>query len=247
MGNTPLINEEVVPKKNALFEVTTVSKALAAVLFIILPFIGFWIGMQFRTQTPMVDTIPTPTLEKISEVNALPEKAEVNLKTNDTISTSTQTRDYRGAWFKISYPTNFTPNFSDAEASKSDEVYFISPDSSVEFFVYSPLWYGNPSTYLDTQPNEEKISDESKTVSVQINPSLSDTTITRWVTYRAKDKSYTRSVVSIKGQAFDAPGDQGRDAVFHHVFGIKYKDQASYDLYLPQYLAFKKSLTQYAD
>ncbi len=47
MENTPVVDEVVVPKKNILFEVTTVSKVLATVLFIILPFVGFWIGLQY--------------------------------------------------------------------------------------------------------------------------------------------------------------------------------------------------------
>ena len=50
MENTPVVNEIVAPKKNVLFEVTTVSKTLAVILFIILPFVGFWLGTQFSSK-----------------------------------------------------------------------------------------------------------------------------------------------------------------------------------------------------
>lgn len=50
MENTPAVDEVVVSKKNVLFEVTTVSKSLAAVLFVTLPFVGFWIGTKYSKE-----------------------------------------------------------------------------------------------------------------------------------------------------------------------------------------------------
>ena len=67
MENTPTVDEVVVPKKNILFEVTTVSKALAAVLFIILPFVGFWIGYTYNNTGVTENNVP-PT-EKSAVTN----------------------------------------------------------------------------------------------------------------------------------------------------------------------------------
>lgn len=47
MENTPVADGVTAPKRNVLFEVTIVSKTLAAILFIILPFLGGWIGWQY--------------------------------------------------------------------------------------------------------------------------------------------------------------------------------------------------------
>ncbi len=55
MENTPIVDEVVVPKKNILFEVTTLSKVLAAVLFIILPFVGFWVGLNYNNNAVPTD------------------------------------------------------------------------------------------------------------------------------------------------------------------------------------------------
>ncbi len=148
-------------------------------------------------------------------------------------------KKYEGAWFDISYPENFS-----AKKEGPDEASFTSPDNSVQFYVYSPQWNGNPVSYLEPLPNEIIESDESKT---EINPD--DTypkKVTRYVTFAAKDGSYKRSFVSIK-MGFNEPQKGGEDAVLHLVFGIKYANQATYTKYLNEYLAFKKSLTQYAD
>ncbi len=67
MDNTPIVDEVAVPKKNVLFEVTTLSKVLAAVLFIILPFVGFWVGMQYAPQTETVVTTPEEQVQNPAE------------------------------------------------------------------------------------------------------------------------------------------------------------------------------------
>ena len=48
MENTPIVDGAVVPKKNVLFEVTLLSTVLTTILFIVLPFVGFWIGIQYN-------------------------------------------------------------------------------------------------------------------------------------------------------------------------------------------------------
>ena len=160
---------------------------------------------------------------------------------------STDTKDYLGSWFKISYPADFIAKPAIASGdfrAEKDEATFSSPDGSVEFFVYSPYAYGT-TTYEEPLPTERIVSDTSKLENIQ--PDYLSPRLTRWVTFAAKDGSYMRSFVSIKEAMFDQPDPYGHDAQFHHVFGIKYKDQATYDRYLQQYLALKASLVQYAD
>lgn len=62
MDNTPIVDEVVAPKKSVLFEVTTISKTLAAILFIVLPFIGGWVGYIYgnnNTEKEIVSNIET--------------------------------------------------------------------------------------------------------------------------------------------------------------------------------------------
>ena len=68
-----MVDEVVVPKKNVLFEVTTASRVLAAILFITLPFIGFWIGTKYSKEINsevQIVTIP-------SSVNEVPKPQNI--------------------------------------------------------------------------------------------------------------------------------------------------------------------------
>lgn len=155
------------------------------------------------------------------------------------------TKRYSGSWFDISYPTNFTTSPSaplNTDNSndllhyiETDEATFTSPDKSVEFFVFSPLWSGDPIDYLSIKPTEEVVNEKTATKGEGYGKS-----ITRWVTIRAKDGTYYRSFVSIKNQA-------NTESPLHHVFGIKYKNNEAYEKYKDDYNAFKKSLIQYGD
>ena len=196
-----------------------------------------------RRERPPVDTA---TLEEQGILDA------PAAQTPPTNPLSEKTSDYMGAWFTITFPAEFTvrPVGRVVTDGKTDEAAFVSPDGSAEFYVYSPLWGGNPSSYLEALPTEKKISDEStSTVTSFTNTygTISTKKVTRWVTFEARNKLYKRSFVSIKNDVFDKPNQYGQDATFHFVFGFKYKDQATYTAYLPAYLAFKKSLIQYSD
>ena len=57
---------------------------------------------------------------------------------------------YYGFYFSVNIPPNFT-----ISKSGGNEVYLISQDETVEFFAFSPLWSGNPETYLKMAPTEE--------------------------------------------------------------------------------------------
>ncbi len=143
---------------------------------------------------------------------------------------------FKGEWFTINYSQEFTVSpdspidiFDDYEFVATDEAIFTSLNGDVQFFVYSPQWGGNPKNYLNTLPNE-KISSDKTTVD-EIDPNR----IYRWITFEDKNGKYIRSVYSKKSEST------------HLVFGIKYKDQATYEKYKSSYTAFKKSLIQFAD
>jgi hypothetical protein len=153
--------------------------------------------------------------------------------------------EYKGAWFKIAYPTNFVP-----KAEGEDEASFTSPNGSIQFYVYSPQWSGDPASYLQALPTENSESDTSTSSVTHFTNQYGtfyDKKVTRYVTFVAKDGSYKRSFVSIIAGSVATPNSTDYDSKTHTVFGIKYKDQATYDKYLNDYLAFKKSLIQYAD
>ncbi len=155
---------------------------------------------------------------------------------------------YRGFYFDIEYPENFTPSpttpttVSNGQTNvQTDEAYFTSPDETVEFFVYSPLWSGNPISYLEVSNSEEVVDRRSETrenVPTDLGADSSQTI--EWVTIKAKNNSYHRSYMSITNSG------QGGSKT-HHVFGIKYQDNASYEQHKEAYVAFKESLQQYAD
>ena len=136
---------------------------------------------------------------------------------------------YKGTWFDIKYPKEFTPS------STADEARFLSPDKTVEFFVFSPQWGGNPVDYLTTKTSEELVSEKTDESGAEMKKE-----VVRWVTVKAKDGSYYRSFVSIKTQV-------GTGSDLHHVFRIRYRDNAAYERYRDTYIAFKKSLNQYTD
>ncbi|MBP9761344.1 MAG: hypothetical protein KBD15_03855 [Candidatus Magasanikbacteria bacterium] len=149
-------------------------------------------------------------------------------------------KEYHGWYFLVEYPANFsaTPTeyvvYNKRQYYQTDEAYFLSPDKKVEFFVYSPLWGGDPKNYLTTAPNEEVVS--TKTETKEVGSGKYEQTIT-WTTLRDKNNTYYRSFVSI----------QRTEGQFHHVFGIKYTDETAYETYRDAYVAFKESLQQFSD
>lgn len=156
---------------------------------------------------------------------------------------------FRGYYFDIKYPREFiakpvepTVDYNRKTFVQTDEAYFSSPDGTVEFFVYSPLWSGDPENYLTIAPTEEIVSEKSETGPALPNQLRDSERVIRWVTIKAKDESYYRSFISIKEQV----REDGHSEL-HHVFGIKYQDDEVYEEYKDAYDAFKNSLEQYAD
>lgn len=137
---------------------------------------------------------------------------------------------YKGAWFSISYPPGFTVRPAQRSATSAggyDSAFFRSPDGRVEFYIFSPQWSGEPRE-IELNPAIEVLVEEKRQEGKGKQ--------VRWVTVRAKDRSYHRSWV-----------DEITGLNTRTVFGISYRDQKSYQDYRQDYLRFKKSLRQFAD
>lgn len=214
-------------------EVTPHSRMLAIVLFLaVVPGLSFYLGMEYNETVRIVNEDALMVTLVPVDPNAAKETPKQN--------------EYTGAWFSVRYPSDFVPKMIGTTTARnlSDEAEFTSPDGAVTFYVYSPQWAGEPDSLL---PREgEMLIDENEQASISDVDGYPKRT-THWVTYGAKDGSYTRALVSIQEGFSDEEAKGGDWAVFHRVFGITYKDQESYDRYRNEYLAFKASLVQYAD
>lgn len=141
---------------------------------------------------------------------------------------------FKGAFFAISYPSDFkvrpskfnSPNTPDYPAV--DSAFFTSPDGTVEFYVFSPLWNGTPNDIVLSDSTEEVVSRKIEE---------KDGVIIRRATVRAKDYSYYRSIEDVENTKLNT----------RRVFGVKYKNQHAYDEYKQKYLKFKNSLEQFSD
>jgi len=207
---------------------------------------------RVKEQAPLVPIAQEPKLEAIPDTE---KQEEVLQKSSEGVGEVAVTL-FKGAWFDVQYPKNFTPRptepvynysgdsrFPDSEGGTkilTDEAYFTSPDEAVEFFVYSPLWSGEPEAYLEIAATEELVSEKIEEIKESDAAGQYGDKVVRWVTIKAKDGSYHRSFVSIKEQV-----RTGSD--LHHVLGIRYQDEASLKMYAEAYRFFKESLQQYAD
>ena len=135
---------------------------------------------------------------------------------------------YRGAYFDIKYPARFRVRPSQRTEDLYDSVFFTAPDASVEFYVFSPIWNGDPRDIEINEATEEYVSQDTQTRGgIKV----------RRATIRARDGSYTRSVEDT----------ENTNTNNRTVFGIKYRNQTAYDKYRQTYLTFKKSIRQFAD
>jgi len=138
-------------------------------------------------------------------------------------------KTFEGLYFSINYPDNFKVNPSiKSDGSKYNSVFFVSPDKTVEFYVYSPLWNGEATDVAVDKSKEIILSEESI---------IKNGIETKYLNIEAKDKSYERSYLF-------------RENINTNnltVYGIKYKTKDDYDYYLNDYLKFKKSIEQWSD
>src|SRR4051812_4187091 len=90
---------------------------------------------------------------------------------------------YKGAYFDIKYPAGFRVGPSQRTEERYDSAFFSAPDESVEFYVFSPIWNGEPRDIEINEATENYVSQDTQTRNgIKI----------RRVTIRAKDGSYLR-------------------------------------------------------
>lgn len=152
----------------------------------------------------------------------------VSVATNAPAASKQRWLTYKGAYFDIKYPAGFRVRASLRSDVNPDSAFFTAPDASVEFYVYSPIWNGEPTDIEINEATEEYVSR---------NTQMKGGIKIRRVTIRAKDSSYTRSFEDT----------ENTNTNNRTVFGIKYRDQNAYNKYRQTYLTFKKSIRQYAD
>lgn len=137
---------------------------------------------------------------------------------------------YKGAWFEIKYPSGFRvrPSQLSSSASGYDSAFFTAPDASVEFYIFSPQWNGEPGDIAINSRSEVFVSQDTD---------RRGNRAVRRATIRARDGSYTRSFEDV----------EDTDSNTRRVFGVKYINSRAYDRYRQTYLTFKQSLRQFAD
>ena len=131
-----------------------------------------------------------------------------------------------GAFFSIKYPPGFSVRRSmDGRDPENawESAYFTSPDKSVEFYVFAPRWDGDPKDIALDPKREVKAS--QKTVRDKYGS-------TRWTTIRARDGSYTRSIVA----------KLNKHGGTWLAFQIRYRDARAYAKYEADYKRFKSSV-----
>ena len=144
---------------------------------------------------------------------------------------------FRGEWFDIRYPRGWSAHRgarSNTAAKGTDSARFHSPDGQVEFYVFSPMWNGTPDTY-----NAKRETVVARKVQTQAEDAgkHQDALRTIWLTTRANDRSYWRSVVDRENISRNT----------RHVFAFRYRDTPTRRKYAAAFDLFKKSLRQYLD
>lgn len=152
----------------------------------------------------------------------------ISMTASLTVASQGKWLSYKGAYFEIKYPAGFRVRPSLRSDENPDSAFFTAPDGSVEFYVYSPIWNGDPRDIEINEAIESYVSQNTQTRNgIKI----------RRVTIRAKDGSYLRSFEDT----------ENTNTNNRTVFGIKYRDQNAYNKYRQTYLTFKKSIKQFAD
>jgi len=150
---------------------------------------------------------------------------------------------YKGKWFDIQYPNNFTPDPPQATTKGGrtlyDHAFFNSPDGKISFYVFAPLWD------IEGVPAEIAISDSEYLASEKKVENQCQKIV--WETKIANDGSYFFSTVDEISSPDMINCNYDYEGYERHIFGIKYADKAAYNQYLEQYLHFKESLQRYAD
>jgi len=196
-----------------------------------LQFLLFISGFLGCEKTHTLNTENKKTLDSIAVSIDSNNKIKSLSKFDESKRTTNEWETFNGTYFRISYPKDFLVKPSikaDASDGLFDSVFFISPDGTVEFYIYSPLWNGNASDITFDDAKELSISDKTNVI---------DEYIVTYMTFEAKDKSYTRSYVYKENFKTNNLT----------VFGINYRNRDDYDKYIEDYSRFKKSIEQWSD
>ncbi len=140
-----------------------------------------------------------------------------------TIQATAQLNIFRGAGFQISYPNSFK-TFGSQKSTQSnglESAFFPSPDNQVEFYIFSSQTIGTAND-IAVKSNEKQGPIETQ---------KGGTKVIKYWTITAKDASYERTYQ----ETLDANTGE------HWIIGLKYKNQAAFNKYKNDYLAFKKS------
>lgn len=115
---------EAPPKPNPLTTVTPLSKTLALILFMTLPFVGFYLGMRYQglTTTPPPSNIAPVSLPPKVQLSKLSDQSTAST-TDKTDNWKTYTNDKFG--FEFKYPENY--RLSADQGFSDNDLYAKSP------------------------------------------------------------------------------------------------------------------------
>jgi len=142
-----------------------------------------------------------------------------------------KTKIYKGAWFDISYPSTFSvqPSIkSESITGKYESAFFVSPDKTVRFYIFSPQWAGENADIAVKSTDKAAVTEKTEKANGMTR---------RYFTIQSKSEGFTRSYVETTNE----------DATVRWVIGIEYANKEAYEKYKSAYLKFKKSLRQFAD
>lgn len=137
--------------------------------YILILAISLFVVVSCNSKNENEQTLEQEMLELRKKELELKER-ELKLKEKELAEQKSEEKDireysyvkYNGAWFDILYPSDFTPLPSIKSSSNIDNyksVFFISPDKTVEFYIFSPQWSGEPND-IQLNPDMEKIKDK---------------------------------------------------------------------------------------
>ncbi len=137
---------------------------------------------------------------------------------------------FRGAWFDVSYPADFSvkPSLKSTTAEGYDSAEFISSDGAVSFYVFAPQWGGNATDIALIPEHEQLVTEQRRQVRDREM---------HWFTIAARDGSYHRSYQETIA----------RQGSVKTVVGIRYKNEVARLRYQKAYQLFRSSLKLYAD
>lgn len=198
----------------------SLGRSIALLSLSLLATLGWTLGAC--TPSPKKET-PSPASKTTSDPRVVPSPpAETPGAGGGTVFT--------GAWFSVEIPEGFTvrpglPSTSSTEGVESAR--FLSPDSSVEFYVFAPQWTGE-ATDIAIDPSTEREVRRTVRGSEEGRKEMAWTIV-------AKDGSSQRSYQEI------------RENGGMRIIGLRTTSKSASDRYRQHYLAFKSSLRQFAD